>query len=334
MSESVSGDIAERVEAKAEADPVARQRAIVAARDARCYLHGVRHEAIEGAYLRYTASNTPAAQVARARTKPTWRYPAWAVVCGGIVALVVGAASGDAAAGIVTWAAFAALLGCLTWKQNQLRRKRYEQLEAQLAASNPWPWGAERVPAHNPDAERGSTRVETRLLGLAVLISEEIRRSPAWNNPILDQHGVRIDLDATLGDISGRAYRVWRIRTDAAWPLGQSEFATVLHQQFAEYAQAARMAEAALRDHVAALAEYLGELRPLERMLRDLALLRRAAEHCDDRLLRQLYADATGGWTDAARVRDHATDLRDLSVSLDAQFQYLREQVRRSQLLM
>lgn len=336
MSASVPEDIATRVTTKAESDPFARDRALVAARDARNYLGNVADLAVQDAYLRFTASNNPAAQALRARQldRPTWSYLAWVLLGGGFVALIAGAVVSSAVAALAFWVLIAAGLGALKYKQRTSKKERYRRQEEALLEANPWPWGAEHVPAHNPHAEHGSTRVETRLLGLAVLITEEIRRSPAWNDPVLDRHAVRIDLDATLTDISQRAYRVWRIRTEAGVPQGDSIYSAALHQQFEEYSEAARAAEHALRDHVTALAEYLGELRPLERMLHDLELLNRASGHGNDDLLRQLHVDATGGRADAVRVRDHATQLRDLSANLDAQFHYLREQVHRSRYLL
>ncbi|BDH57958.1 hypothetical protein [Tsukamurella sp. PLM1] len=166
-----------------------------------------------------------------------------------------------------------------------------------------------------------------------MLLTEEIRRSPAWTNPLLDQHRVRINLDATLQDISHRAYRVWRMRTDTPRPSGESPVAPALAHHVDEYTHAARMAESALRDHVAALAEYLGELRPVERLLNDLALLDRANTSAHRELLDQLYRDAVGNEADARRLQEHTDELRDLQASLDTQFHFLREQVARTNLL-
>ncbi len=331
MAETVQKDIAVRVTAAADAVPVGREQAQVAARDAWHYLDGLRPAAIDDAYRRYTASNNPAYLASIPQRRPSWGVPAWVWILGTIAVFVVGqAATGY---GIIALLLVGGgLAGLRAWQLHDHRKKREQNEQARLAA-NPWPFQADRMPAWNPDAEPGATRVETRLLGLAVLLTEEIRRSPAWNNPILDHHRVRINLDATLQDISHRAHRVWRMRTDTPRPSGASAVTPALAPHVDEFTQAARMAEEALREHVAALAEYLGELRPVERLLGDLQILDRTSSGAHRELLDQLYRDAVGNEADARRFGQHADELRDLQASLETQFHFLREQVARTNLL-
>lgn len=331
MAETVPQEIAVRVTHAAESLPVGRDQARVAARDASSYLLGLRAPAIDDAFRRYTASNTPAYLASIPRRRAPWGVPAWGWILGVIAVFAVG----QAALGI-GWIALlivgGGLAGFRAWQLAQHRKNLAASEQARLAA-NPWPFQAERTPAWNPEAEPGNTRVESRLLGLAVLLTEEIRRSPAWNNPILDHHRVRINLDATLQDISHRAYRVWRMRTDTPRPSGESPVTQALAEHVDEYTHAARMAENALRDHVASLAEYLGELRPVERLLHDLNLLSRTSTGAHRELLDQLYRDAVSNEADALRLHQHADELRDLQASLDTQFHFLREQVARTNLL-
>ncbi|WP_019204335.1 hypothetical protein [Tsukamurella sp. 1534] len=334
MADSVPQEIAVRVAAAAEGVTVGREHAQLAARDASGFLESISPMTVDDAYRRYTANNNPA-YLARLRPPDTGpRISPMGLVIALAAVFVLGAAVTSSMTG-----AFIGLLiagggaaGYRIW-QNQRRAQQREEAEERRLAQNPWPFQADRTPAYNPDAEPGSTRVETRLLGIAVLLAEEVRRSPAWNNPILDQHRVRINLDATLQDISHRAYRVWRLRTDTPRPSGDSPVTSALAEHLDEYATAARMAENALRDHVAALAEYLGELRPVERLLHDLQLLDRTATGAHRELLDQLYRDAVGNEADARRFQEHADELRDLQASLDTQFHFLREQVARTNLL-
>lgn len=333
MPDTVPQEIALRVTSAADAVVIGREHAQVAARDASSYLTNIRPTAIDDAFRRYTASNNPA-YLARLRTPAApWGVPAWVWIFGAIAVFAAGGAAVGAEFGLLLlFASGCGLVILRAWQKAQ-HRKNYTATEEARLAANPWPFQAERMPAYNPDAEPGNSRVETRLLGLAVLLSEEIRRSPAWNNPILDQHRVRINLDATLQDISHRAYRVWRLRTDTPRPSGESTVTPALAEHLDEYATAARMAENALRDHVAALAEYLGELRPVERLLHDLQLLDRTNTTAHRELLDQLYRDAVGNEADARRFQQHADELRDLQASLDTQFHFLREQVARTNLL-
>ncbi|ADG79158.1 5-bromo-4-chloroindolyl phosphate hydrolysis protein OS=Tsukamurella paurometabola (strain ATCC 8368/ DSM / CCUG 35730 / CIP 100753 / JCM 10117 / KCTC 9821 / NBRC 16120 / NCIMB 702349 / NCTC 13040) OX=521096 GN=Tpau_2555 PE=4 SV=1 [Tsukamurella paurometabola] len=333
MAETVPKDIAVRVTSAADAVVVGREMAQVAARDASAYLEGIRPAAIDDAYRRYTASNNPAYLASLRPTATPWGFPAGMWVALGVALFIMGTAIGSMEFGFLLLLLTGGGLGGLRIWQSVQHKKTFAATEQARLAANPWPFQADRTPAYNPEAEPGNTRVETRLLGLAVLISEEIRRSPAWNNPILDQHRVRINLDATLHDISHRAYRVWKLRTDTPRPSGESTVTPVLAEHLDEYATAARMAENALRDHVAALAEYLGELRPVERLLHDLQLLDRTNTSAHRELLDQLYRDAIGNEADARRYQQHADELRDLQASLDTQFHFLREQVSRTNLL-
>lgn len=331
MAETVPQEIAARVVHSAEVVPVGREQAQVAARDASAYLQSLRAPAVDDAFRRYTASNNPAYLASIPQRRAPWGIPAWVWIFGVIAVFVTGQAA--IGAGLVALLLVGGgLAGFRAWQLTQ-HKKQLTAREQDRLAANPWPFMAERTPAWNPEAEPGGTRVETRLLGLAVLLTEEIRRSPAWNNPILDQHRVRINLDATLQDISHRAYRVWRMRTDTPRPSGESPVMPALAEHLDEYSHAARMAENALRDHVAALAEYLGELRPVERLLHDLNLLDRTNTGAHLELLDQLYRDAVGNEADALRFQHHADELRDLQASLDAQFHFLREQVARTNLL-
>lgn len=335
MAETVPQEIAARVTSAADAVMVGRELAQVAARDASSYLDGIRPAAVDDAYRRYTATNNPAYLASfqrNAMNPPNGRTGLWVTLI--VAVFIMGGVVTASAAGAFLFLllACAGVVGFNIWRSAQQKHRLEERERARLAA-NPWPFQADRVPAYNPGAEPGNTRVETRLLGLAVLLTEEIRRSPAWNNPILDQHRVRINLDATLQDISHRAYRVWKLRTDTPRPSGESTVTPVLAEHLDEYTTAARMAENALRDHVAALAEYLGELRPVERLLHDLQLLDRTNTSAHRELLDQLYRDAVGNEADARRFQQHANELRDLQASLDTQFHFLREQVARTNLL-
>ncbi|GAA1076012.1 hypothetical protein [Tsukamurella spumae] len=334
MADTVPQELAARVIAAADAVPVGREQAQVAARDASHFLQRLRPGTIDDAFRRYTASNNPAylASARNAVPEPSLKSGLWITLI--VIAFIVGTAVTESMAGglIALLLTGGGVVGYQAWRRHAHERRLEEREQARLAA-NPWPFQADRMPAWNPDAEPGDTRVETRLLGLAVLLTEEIRRSPAWNNPILDHHRVRINLDATLQDISHRAYRVWRMRTDTPRPSGESSVSYALAQHVDEYTQAARMAENALRDHVAALAEYLGELRPVERLLNDLHLLDRTNTGAHRELLDQLYRDAVGNEADARRFQHHADELRDLQASLDTQFHFLREQVARTNLL-
>ncbi|BDD82188.1 hypothetical protein TPB0596_19510 [Tsukamurella pulmonis] len=329
MADTVPQEIAERVSTAADAVPVGREQAQVAARDAAAYLHGLRPHAIDDAFRRYTSSNNPAYLASIPQRRAPSTTPKWVW---GLAVVAVFAMGYSAVWSVAVLLFVASVVGVRVW-QNSRYKQQLAAREQARQASNPWPFLAERTPAWNPSAEPGGTRVETRLLGLAVLLTEEIRRSPAWNNPILDQHRVRINLDATLQDVSHRAYRVWRMRTDTPRPSGESPVSQALADQLDEYTHAARMAENALRDHVAALAEYLGELRPVERLLRDLELLDRTSTGAHRELLDQLYRDAVGNEADARRLQHHADELRDLQASLDTQFHFLREQVARTNLL-
>ncbi|NMD57194.1 MULTISPECIES: hypothetical protein [Tsukamurella] len=333
MAETVPQEIAQRVTTAADAVPVGREQAQAAAHDAAHYLQNLRATAIDDAYRRYTASNTPGylAHLQYGPPPQIKKGAAIVVVIGALVVSSVVATAGIPAI-VVFLLAAVGVAGFHFWRLAQYRSRIAEREQARLDA-NPWPFRAERTPAYNPDAEPGQTRVETRLLGVAVLLTEEIRRSPAWNNPILDQHRVRINLDATLQDISHRAHRVWRMRTDTPRPSGESPVTQALADHVDEYTHAARMAENALRDHVAALAEYLGELRPVERLLGDLQILDRTNSSAHRELLDQLYRDAVGNEADALRFQHHADELRDLQASLDTQFHFLREQVARTNLL-
>ncbi|GAB3127461.1 hypothetical protein GCM10027289_04880 [Tsukamurella serpentis] len=330
MTDTVPQEIAARVAAAADAVPVGREHAQIAARDASAYLQNLNAATVDDAYRRYTASNNPAYLAQIQQPRAPWGVPAWVWIIGSIAVFAIGHAV-DAGLIFLLLAA-AAVAGVRAWQLNQHKTRLAEREQARLAA-NPWPFQAECTPAWNPDAEPGQTRVETRLVGLAVLLTEEIRRSPAWNNPILDHHRVRINLDATLLDISHRAHRVWRMRTETPRPSGDSSVSQALAQHVDEYVRAARMAENALRDHVAALAEYLGELRPVERLLSDLQSLDRTSTGAHRELLDQLYRDAVVNEADAIRFQQHAAELRDLQASLDAQFHFLREQVARTNLL-
>ncbi len=333
MAETVPQEIAARMTAAADAVLVGREQAQAAAHDAAVYLQSLRATAIDDAYRRFTTSNNPAylASIHAAHRPPRIRTGVWATVL--LVAFIAGVATlSTTPPFLFLLLALAGLAGHRAWMLAGHKKRASASEEARLAA-NPWPFQADRTPAWNPDAEPGATRVETRLLGVAVLLTEEIRRSPAWNNPLLDQHRVRINLDATLQDVSHRAYRVWRMRTDTPRPSGASPATPALAQHIDEFTHAARMAEDALRDHVAALAEYLGELRPVERLLGDLQILDRTNSSAHRELLDQLYRDAVGNEADALRFQGHANELRDLQASLDAQFHFLREQVTRTNLL-
>lgn len=332
MAETVPQEIAHRVTTAADAVLVGREQAQAAAHDAAHYLQNLRATAIDDAYRRFTASNTPGYPAhLQYGPPPQIRKGAAVVVVIGALVISSAIATSGVPAILIFLLAAAGVAGFHLWRLTRYKNRIAEREQARLAA-NPWPFCAERTPAYNPDAEPGQTRVETRLLGVAVLLTEEIRRSPAWNNPLLDQHRVRINLDATLQDISHRAHRVWRMRTDTPRPSGASPAAPALAQHIDEYTHAARMAEDALRDHVAALAEYLGELRPVERLLGDLQILDRTNSSAHRELLDQLYRDAVGNEADALRFQHHADELRDLQASLDAQFTFLREQVARTNL--
>ena len=235
MADSVPQEIAVRVTAAADAVAVGREHAQLAARDATSYLAGITPTSVDDAYRRYTASNNPAYLAMIPADSPRSRG------CG--PASWSRRRHADHNGGAITSPPSEHWLSCPrrgrhgrpARLETPQHRTRLRELEDARAAANPWPFQAERTPAYNPDAEPGATRVETRLLGLTVLLTEEIRRSPAWNNPILDQHRVRINLDATLQDVSHRAYRVWRMRTDTPPPSGESTVSAALAQQVDEY---------------------------------------------------------------------------------------------------
>ncbi|WP_301123478.1 hypothetical protein [Mycolicibacterium fortuitum] len=51
---------------------------------------------------------------------------------------------------------------------------------------------------------------EPHLVALAQLIANTIRFSPVWKSSLLDEHNVRLDLDAILREVTACAHRLWR----------------------------------------------------------------------------------------------------------------------------
>lgn len=58
------------------------------------------------------------------------------------------------------------------------------------------------------------------VVAVASEIANRIRYARIWKSALLDEYGVRIDLDTVLRDIATRAYRLWRDHADSHLSLG------------------------------------------------------------------------------------------------------------------
>lgn len=59
---------------------------------------------------------------------------------------------------------------------------------------------------------------EPNMVAMACVLASNIRRTETWTTPLLDNHRVRIDLDATLARITVLAHRRWRLTRTAPDP--------------------------------------------------------------------------------------------------------------------
>lgn len=75
----------------------------------------------------------------------------------------------------------------------------------------------------SPTNHRGGAALvwcEANLVAIAQIIGQKILGCPIWHTPVLDQHDVRIDVDAAIRDVAIRAYRMWRSHADTYLNLG------------------------------------------------------------------------------------------------------------------
>ncbi|WP_069162931.1 hypothetical protein [Nocardia altamirensis] len=162
---------------------------------------------------------------------------------------------------------------------------------------------------------------ETRTIGLALVLAQEIRTSPAWRSDVLDT--ARIDLEQVLDDVQMRAWRIWKVRATVITS-DSDRVAAALRESTRTASQAADAAWIALVKLVTMLHRYRADLLPIEDMLAELAALERTANIDIDDAIRQLHIDAAGSELDQDIMAAHITELADIRTALTARVAALR----------
>lgn len=154
---------------------------------------------------------------------------------------------------------------------------------------------------------------EPHLVGLAHCIADDIESGKAWNSELFDVHRVRIDLPATLAEIRLRAFRIWRIRADTVEPAGAVDPDGSAMRRYREIT-------VALVDE---LARYSASLKPIDKLVEDLAALSLSSERVSDNAVRQLQIDAAGSEFQASDIRAARADLVEIEANLTGRLDVL-----------
>ncbi|MFD5179365.1 hypothetical protein ACFWM1_26395 [Nocardia sp. NPDC058379] len=157
---------------------------------------------------------------------------------------------------------------------------------------------------------------EARAVGIARVLADRIRRSPAYSAEALDT--VRLDLDRLVADIDLRAYRILKART-------QVTVATTTDTGLV--GDAVDAAWGALIELIEQLAEYRRGLLEIEQLLAEAAALTHtpAVRELDvDDTTRQLLRDAAAAGFDTETVTARSGEPTDLRTDLAARIAFLR----------
>ncbi|MBF6333568.1 hypothetical protein [Nocardia transvalensis] len=255
------------------------------------------------------------------------------LVLGGPVCLVVGfpfAALWYAGVSLMGLAAYVVFLmlttlalatGRVVYDRRQFRRstgvplltaRERRRIEQVTVRSFDWPRQIRR---------RRSLPDEAALLVVAEEVAEEIRRSPAWTNPALDDHRIRLDLDTELHQIAWTAHELADARRKSAVDVVDDGTADAARTRRASDQITSLLDEVhqALLDRLAALYRYRAGLRPMESMLANLAAVQglRDATH-------SLSAELARTELATARITELTEELADIEAGLHAQIEYLR----------
>lgn len=164
---------------------------------------------------------------------------------------------------------------------------------------------------------------EPHLVGLAHCIADDIESGKAWNSELFDVHRVRIDLPATLAEIRLRAFRIWRIRADTVKPAGDVDPDGSAIRRYREITDAVTAAENRLVALVDELARYSASLKPIDRLVEELAALSLSSERVSDNAVRQLQIDAAGSEFQLRDIRDARAELVDIEANLTGRLDIL-----------
>ena len=220
------------------------------------------------AFLRFTWSNRTPQPHPVAQTPGPWqwcrRHPIVTVVIAFLAwAFTTGIAGGQPLAGLVL---LAVLGGVIYWLQ---RRANHEK-RAAAAPINPWPYGAERVPAYGALAgESTLLRPEAELLGVAVLLAETIQASPVVRSDLIYTGTLLEQINSSLYTISHQCHRIWWIRSSLEKPESTSDVGRALQAAIDQRVQRVEQNWRELLGNVAQLAELAVDFDQYAKVLRD-----------------------------------------------------------------
>lgn len=152
--------------------------------------------------------------------------------------------------------------------------------------------------------------VEARLGDYAMATAKAIIASPAWRDPVLDEHRLRLDPVQEASRIAVAAYQVYQVRAELGAPPTADGLGETLADVYAEKKTAVDGAFAAVVTRAAVLDSYRQRLAELDGVVRALARLRQLDSERFGQQLGDLLTTAAG-----SELAADATELLDAEAS-------------------
>ncbi|MFW0793223.1 hypothetical protein AAFP30_05375 [Gordonia sp. CPCC 205515] len=266
------------------------------------------------AYLRHTASNRPAP--APPRRHPAGSFWGWCLrhrPIAIIIALFLWAYLGGITGSVTIGGLLVAtMVGAIIVVQTWPRRRRTPP-----ADTNPWPFGADRVPGYGHLAgESRLLRPEAELLGIAVLLVEGIRVSPIAKNNVIIVGNLLHQVEQSLQGIGHECYRIWQIRSSLEAPETHTDVGAALQAALDQRIGMVQRNWRELLDNVAQLAELAVNVDAYTKLLRD------HERH------QRLIAESPG-YPMPAMPHPQWQQLQEMQVNLAAQVGFINDTARR-----
>ncbi|MEE4025038.1 hypothetical protein V1Y59_18275 [Gordonia sp. PKS22-38] len=204
----------------------------------------------------------------------------------------------------------------------RITRPRIVRFPDNARTANPWPYGAERTPAHGELAgESTLLRPEAELLGIAVLLVERIKASPAARSHVITAGQILPQVDQSLYTISHQGYRIWWVRSSIEYPESDSDVGRALTEAINQRLARVQHNWRELLDNVAQLAELATNFDSYAKVLRDHERHQRLLAHGDT------VGTSWGRDTQWDRLQwDH---LQGMQANLSAQIGFINDTARR-----
>lgn len=286
--------------------------------DVRAVLAPVTSERSRDAFLRYTSSNWPDAwrrsSAAPVQARGFWpwvnRHPLLTLI-GLVIALILLVSAWQAVL------ALAVVIGAVWLIITVVRKLTTHGSPATVPPVNPWPFGAERAGGYGELAgESTLLRPEAELLGVAVLLVEQVKASPTVADPLVDTGYLLPQVDDSLQSISHQCHRIWSIRSSIESPESSSEVGRALNAAIKDRMTRVGAHWRAVLDNVSQLADLAATLDDYGRVLRD--------QHRHQRMMADPEQFGVGPIADPRRDQ-----LQEMNANLAAQVGFINDTARR-----